>query len=74
MVFIVSVVVVVVSPVVLPSLVCVVFVSVLFWVVPFSLSQPMVTTPNAAIRTNARKRFISIPFLKRGSHSCKKPS
>ena len=25
-------------------------------------SQPMVNTPSAAITTNARKRFISIPF------------
>ena len=48
---------VVVSPVILPSLVCVVVVSVFFWVVPFLLSQPMVNMPSAAIRTNARKRF-----------------
>ena len=53
---------VVVSVTVLPSLLCVVVVTVLFSVVPFWLSQPMVNTPSAEIRTNARKRFISIPF------------
>jgi hypothetical protein len=58
----VSVVVVVVSPTTLPSLVCVVVVMVFFSLVPFWLSQPMVNTPNAEIRTNARKHFISIPF------------
>ena len=56
--------VVVVSPTTLPSLVCVVVVTVLFSLVPFWLSQPMVNTPNAEIRTNARKHFISIPFQK----------
>jgi hypothetical protein len=49
---------------VLPSLVCETFVSVLFSVVPFLVSQPMVNTPSAAIRSNARKLFIVIPFLK----------
>jgi hypothetical protein len=34
----------------------------LFSVVPLLVSQPMVNTPNAAIRTDARKHFISIPF------------
>jgi len=61
-VFVVSVVVVVVSPTTLPSLVCVVVVMVFFSLVPFWLSQPMVNTPGAAITTNARKRFVSIPF------------
>jgi hypothetical protein len=28
------------------------------------LSQPIVNTPSAATRKNARKRFISIPFQK----------
>jgi hypothetical protein len=54
---------VVVSLAVLPSLLCVVVVTVLFSVVPFWLSQPMVNTPSAEIRTNARKLFISIPFV-----------
>jgi len=63
-VFVVSVVVVVVSPTTLPSLVCVVVVTVLFSLVPFWLSQPMVNTPNAEIRTNAREHFILIPFQK----------
>jgi hypothetical protein len=52
---------VVVAPVVLPSLVCEVFVSVLYSVVPFWLPQPMVTRPNTTARTDARKYFISIP-------------
>jgi len=56
--------VVVVSPTTLPSLVCVVVVMVLFSLVPFLLSQPMVNTPNAEIRTNARRHFISIRFQK----------
>ena len=55
---------VVVSVTVLPSLLCVVVVTVLFSVVPFWLSQPMVNTPSAEIRTNARKRFISMSFQK----------
>ena len=55
---------VVVSLAVLPSLLCVVVVTVLFSVVPFWLSQPMVNTPSAEITTNARKRFISMFFQK----------
>ena len=54
---------VVVSLAVLPSLVCVLVVTVLFSVVPFWLSQPMVNTPSAEIRTNARKLFISMSFV-----------
>ena len=54
--------VVVISLVVLPSLVCEVFVSVLFSVVPFWLSQPMVDMPSAAIKTDAKKSFIFTPF------------
>ena len=56
-------VVVVVSSVVLPSLVCEVVVSVLFSVVPFRLSQPIDTTPSVATTTNAKKHLISVPFL-----------
>jgi hypothetical protein len=56
----------VVPPVVLPSLVWVVVVSVLFSVVPFWFSRPMVYPPSAAIRTDAKKRFIFVPFLKVG--------
>jgi len=55
---------VVVSVTILPSLLCVVVVTVLFSVVPFWLSQPMVNTPSAEIRTNARNRFISTSFQK----------
>jgi hypothetical protein len=58
---------VVVAPVVSSPLVCVVVVWVLFSVVPFLVSQPMVNVPSAAIRTNARKRFILIPFLISGA-------
>ena len=58
--------VVVVSPVVLPSLLCVVVVTVLLSVVPFSPSQPTMNRPSVAIKTNPRKLFISIPFLIRG--------
>src|SRR6478672_1652651 len=54
--------VVVVSLVVLPSLVCDVFVSVLFSVVPFWLSQPMVNMPSTAIKTDAKRSFIFTPF------------
>jgi len=54
---------VVVSLAVLPSLLCVVVVTVLFSLVPFWLSQPIVNMPSAAITTNTRKRFISIPFV-----------
>jgi hypothetical protein len=54
--------VVVVSLVVLPSRVCDDFVSVLFSVVPFWLSQPMVNMPNTAIKTHAKKNFIFTPF------------
>jgi hypothetical protein len=32
--------------------------------VPFWLSQPIVNTPSTAIRTDAKKRFIFIPFPK----------
>ena len=55
---------VVVLPMTLPSLVCVVVVWVLSSVVPFWLPQPMVNTPSVVIRTNARKRFISVTFSK----------
>eukprot|EP00825_Cyclidium_porcatum_P005067 TRINITY_DN12419_c0_g1_i1.p1 TRINITY_DN12419_c0_g1~~TRINITY_DN12419_c0_g1_i1.p1 ORF type:complete len:246 (-),score=-16.06 TRINITY_DN12419_c0_g1_i1:5-742(-) len=44
------------------SLVCVTFVSALFSVVPFLVSQPMANTLSAAIRANAGKHFISISF------------
>jgi hypothetical protein len=57
--------VVVVLLVVLPSLVCDVFVSVLFSVVPFWLSQPIVDMPSTAIKTAAKKSFIFTPFPKK---------
>ena len=52
--------------VVLPSLVCDDFVSVLFSVVPFWLSQPMVNMPSTAIKTDAKKNFIFTPSKKIG--------
>jgi hypothetical protein len=57
--------VVVVSLVVLPSLVCDVFISVLFSVVRFWFSHPRVSRPIRAIKTDLKKSFTCISFRKK---------